>query len=140
MRIEKIFIIAIVFISGYTSVKADTIPFWSIKYNQKILKELNANSEIPEIIINKGKILARDTITISYLKDVICRDCITSLKIKDKQGKTVRVINGKGTLQPFSFKVTDLQVLGMKNLSDYFDLYYSEDKRYEIYLIRIRIR
>lgn len=118
-------------------VKADTLDYWHVKYNGKLIRKYNKtvdNNSGRVISINSKTVKTSDRITVNYGRDTPCHDCTTELLLETYTKKQFTIVSGKGTLNPLSFSVVDVKKWGGKS----FDVFYREKGRRDILLFSIK--
>ena len=121
--------------------KIDTIDFWHVYYNHKIIGQFNQVSEDPVIIIKKAKIQPNDILSIEYGNDAPGDDII-GVYVKDGLLKKIKLAQGKAN---FSFtnrlnipvaKILDISKrLNRKTL----DFYYYNLPRRDQFIFRLKL-
>ncbi|NUY79615.1 hypothetical protein HUK80_01810 [Flavobacterium sp. MAH-1] len=76
----KICISLLLLIVSY-AVKADTITTWDVYYNNKLLKQSNANTGSKEIRIKASDYKTGDYLAIKYGDDMPCHECTYELSV-----------------------------------------------------------
>lgn len=110
------------------SARSDTIDYWHVYYNNKLIKEYN-NYNLKDISINIDSIRIADTITIRYYHDTPCPNCEIYLSIENGSGSIIRTKESIGISNPLSFNVFELLQLYKKTNKSIFNIYYY-DKKY----------
>ena len=114
-------------INGFLqTLKADTIDYWHVYYNNKKIKDYTQYSKKRAIIFKLEKIKSNDTLKIKYFRDTPCQDCDTYLVIEDGKHNLILTIKGKGTFNPISFSLNKLVAFKRKSNNDSFEIYYFE--------------
>jgi len=142
-----IFVITLIFTQ---TGKCDTIDFWHVFYNKKMIGDFDQYPERRmegkhignEIVINTKIVKNNDSIKVKYFRDTPCDECSTSLMIENENHDRVLVSKGRGTFNPVSFSVKDLIVEKKRSGNASFMVFYSEEQgRYGIHksmLFRIK--
>lgn len=75
----------------------DTLDYWHVYFNHKLVAEFNENSKDFTVKIKKSEIRKRDTITVRYGTDHPCADCfytlVVSADFKRKEPEVVTKVN-----------------------------------------------
>ena len=121
----KILIILISTFGLYSSAKADTIDYWHVYYNDKVIAKFNSVSKDLNIKIKKSEIKETDTISIRYGKDTRC-SCKYILCVLDEKKRQLRITESDEFWGKLSFGLSDLTKIGQKNGSQRYDFYYWE--------------
>ena len=126
-KLKKLFIIFIILISIKSyGVKLDTLDYWHVYLNEKVLSKYNSVSKDLVINIDKSKIKENDTISIRYGSDTRCVNCKYILFVRDEKKHKLRVTETKNYWNKLSFGLKDLIEFGQKNKSKRYDFYYWE--------------
>lgn len=121
MKIFVIFFLAIVAL--FESARSDTIDYWHVFYNKKVIKEYNEYN-LKEISIKIDSIKITDTITIRYYRDTPCPDCKAYISIENESGAKIRTKESIGISNPLSFNVFELLQFYRKTNNSIFKIYY----------------
>jgi len=128
---KRISVIIILTISLINIVKADTIDYWHIYYNDVKIKEFNLNSseEIKEITLKIDDIKPTDILTIRYFRDTRYNKCETIVEFEDSSNfvvtKGVCMDTGEG--EPIKISIVSLVITNKK--SPFFAYHYRCGKR-----------
>ena len=106
----------------FNSVKADTIDYWHIYYNDVKIKEYNHYSK-GEITLKIKDLKKTDSLTIKYFRDTPCSDCETQVIVESKSHFVITKGKGFGTFNPIKISVFDLL---LKADRDFSYVYYQE--------------
>jgi len=117
------------------SCKADTIDYWHVKYNNKLILEYTGSNANRLVTINLAGVKKADRITVNYGRDTPCSDCATELVFEDEKKKQYSIAKGKGTFNPLSFFISDIKKLSGK----YFQVYYREGRQSKLLLFSIKL-
>ncbi len=123
----KIIIIILLTLSfkGF-STELDTLDYWLVYRNDKIIAKFNALSKDLSIKIDKSEIKKSDTISIRYGKDTRCLNCTYILFVRDEKKRKLRITESDNYWSKLSFRLADLIEFGQKNKSKRYDFYYWE--------------
>ena len=124
---RKIIIIIILTLSfkGF-STELDTLDYWHVYKNDKVIAKFNSVSKDLNIKIKKSDIKETDTISIRYGKDTRCSNCKYILFVRDEKNRKLRITESDEFWSKLSFGLTDLIEFGRKNESKRYDFYYWE--------------
>ena len=124
---RKIIIILLLTLSfkGFSS-ELDTLDYWHVYKNDKIIAKFNSVSKDLNIKIKKSEIKDSDTISIRYGKDTRCSDCEYILFVRDEKNRKLRITESDKYWNKLSFGLLDLIEFGQKNKSKRYDFYYWE--------------
>ncbi|HBK71957.1 MAG TPA: hypothetical protein DDZ39_09935 [Flavobacteriaceae bacterium] len=124
---RKIIIILILTLSfkGF-STELDTLDYWHVYKNDKVIAKFNSVSKDLNIKIKKSDIKETDTISIRYGKDTRCSNCKYILFVRDEKNRKLRITESDEFWSKLSFGLTDLIEFGRKNESKRYDFYYWE--------------
>ena len=114
---KKKLIILILTIGLTNIIKADTIDFWHINYNDIKIKEFNLTSkeEKREIVLNVKDIKKTDSLTIMYFRDVLYIDCEVNVEIEDSLKFVIVKEVGINIGAPIKISIFDLLVTARKS-------------------------
>ncbi|MVO07672.1 hypothetical protein GOQ30_00675 [Flavobacterium sp. TP390] len=90
----------------------DTIDYWHVYINNKVVAEFNQNSSDLTIKIKKGEITKKDLITVRYFSDHLCTDCVyglTALAEIKRKAPEVETDNHFGELTISFDELLDIQ-------------------------------
>jgi hypothetical protein len=136
---RKIFTILILFINmkSYSNsfTKCDTISYWKVYRNSKLIKEGNITNKKYQIELTKGTIKVLDTLFVKYFDDIPCIKCNSKFIIRTEKGKEIKIIQSSKNQYSVKLKTTELQVLAFKNKSSILKLYFKEDEKTESILL-----
>jgi hypothetical protein len=76
-KIALLFFFIILSFNGF----CDTIDYWHVYINDKLIAEFNLNSKNLTVNINKSELNDNDFITVRYANDHPCSDCIYRLTV-----------------------------------------------------------
>ena len=124
---RKIIIIIFLTLSfnGFSNV-LDTLDYWHVYYNNKVIAKFNSTSQDLNIKIEKSKIKVSDTISIRYRTDTPCPDCTFILFVRDEKKRKLRITKSSELWSKLSLELIDLTEFGRKNRSKRYDFYYWE--------------
>ncbi len=108
------------------STKLDTLDYWHVYHNDKVIAKFNSVSKDLNIKIDKSKIKKSDTISIRYGKDTRCSNCKYILFVRDEKKRKLRITESNEFWSKLSFGLSDLTESGRKNKSKRYDFYYWE--------------
>ncbi len=121
----KILIILISTFGLIGSVKADTIDFWHVYYNNVKIQEYNQYSK--GIIVLKIKDIKKtDSLSIKYFRDTPCDDCETQVAIENGRHFVITKGKGLGTFNPIKVSVYDLLQYHLKADKEVYEVFYHE--------------
>ncbi|WP_064967211.1 hypothetical protein [Tenacibaculum ovolyticum] len=128
---QKKIIIILLLISSFKgfSTGLDTLDYWQVYKNDKIIAKFNSVSKDLNIKINKSEIRESDTISIRYGKDIRCSNYKYILFVRDEKKRKLRIIKSDKYWDKLSFGLLDLIEFGQKNKSKRYDFYYWERNR-----------
>lgn len=124
-----------VFLFSSLSIKAnsqfsfiDTIDFWHVFYNNKLIKEYNVHNSEKPVILKISSLKEDDSITVKYFRDTPSNDCNAYLIIEYPFLNRAFIAHGTYTFCPLSISLSDLKKAKefMPN-SNSFQVYYLED-------------
>jgi hypothetical protein len=104
-------------------VKADTIDYWHVYYNDKKPKELTYYTN-NTLIIKSSQIKQGDSIKVFFFRDTPCSDCETNLIVDDINDSRVALSKGKGTGNALSFSLAELLLYKRRTGKDTFQVCY----------------
>jgi hypothetical protein len=120
--------ILILFLLTSFFAKADTISTWNVFYNNKLIKQFNANPSKKKIEIKLSKYKAGDYLAIKYGDDMPCSDCEYELKIITDTKSEVLKMKTKNKYQ--------LMKIDLKEIIEDFKSW-SQQKFYLVYFTEI---
>ena len=109
----------------FSSVKADTINYWHVYFNNTKIKEYSQYSK-GEIVFNIKDIKKIDSLTVNYFRDTPCNNCETKVTIVNEEQFVITKGLGIGTLNPIKVSVYDLLLYHLKVNKDKFEVFYEE--------------
>ena len=122
------------------AVHADTIDYWHVFYNNRILEKFSSTSRDPSVTLQLGSIGPRDTLSVKYFKDTPCMKCPVNLLIQDDQKNTLRQFKSYGTGSSLAIPLKDLAEFKRKRAVNSFIFYYYEgDYKLRIFLFKLKI-
>ena len=124
---KQIFLILISTLGLSSFVKADTIDFWHVYYNNVKIQEFNEYSK-GEIHFKVKDIKKTDTLTIKYFRDTPCDNCETQVSIENGKHFVITKVNGIGTFNPIKISVYDLLQYHLKADKEVYEVFYHEGK------------
>ncbi len=89
------------------AVKADTIDFWHVYYNGRLIKQCNGFGTC-ELTLKSKRVKSIDSLSFMYCRDTRCSECQTTISIEDKKGISILEGKGIGTCNPIKFSVRDI--------------------------------
>ena len=124
---RKIIIILLLTLSfkGFCT-ELDTLDYWHVYKNDKVIAKFNSVSKDLNIKIKKSEIKETDTISIRYGKDTRCSNCKYILFVRDEKNRKLRITESDEFWSKLSFGLADLTEFGRKNESKRYDFYYWE--------------
>ena len=118
-------LLLILSIKGF-STELDTLDYWHVYKNDKVIAKFNSVSKDLNIKINESEIKESDTISIRYGKDTRCQNCKYILFVRDEKKRKLRITESDKYWDKLSFGLLDLTEFGQKNKSKRYDFYYWE--------------
>jgi len=118
-------LIILVSIKSYGT-KLDTLDYWHVYLNEKVIAKYNSVSKDLTIKLDKTIITKNDTISIRYGKDTRCVNCEYVLFVSDEKKRKLRITQSKIFWDKLSFNLKDLVDFGDKNGSKIYNFYYWE--------------
>ena len=125
-------------ISGFC--QADTISYWHVYLNSKVIAEFSVVTENPTIDINTSDLSNKPILTIKYFRDTPCQECRTYLVICNSKDKFLFKIKGSGTLNKHDLKLTRLIKLYTKGKGPDFRIYFKEPPFQDQYLFTLTLK
>lgn len=124
---RKIIIIILLTLSfkGYSS-DLDTLDYWHVYYNNKVIAKFNSASQDLNIKIDSSNIKKFDTISVRYGKDTRCVKCTYRLFVRNESNRKLRIIKSEEFWGKLSFRLPDLIAVGQKNEGYRYDFYHYE--------------
>lgn len=107
------------------TVKADTLDYWHVYYNQTKIREFNQYGT-HEIRLKLDSLKSGDSITVKYFRDTPCFDCRAYLTVENEKHHVFLTSSGKGTFNPISFSVNKLIELRQQGYIQTFEIFYFE--------------
>jgi hypothetical protein len=108
----------------------DTLDYWLVYKNDKVIAKFNSVSKDLNIKIKKSEIKDSDTISIRYGKDTRCSNCKYILFVRDEKNRKLRITESDKYWNKLSFGLSELTEVGRKNKSKRYDFYYWERDSY----------
>ena|SRR5258708_40250395 len=129
-------------ISVSAKAKADTIDFWHIYYNHKIIARFNGNLENRVVTIEKSKIKPNDILSVDYGNDSPGDDII-GVYVKAGFLKKTKLIEGKANFSLMNKLdipvVKILEILKSSNQKT-IDLYYYDLPRFDHFIFTLKLK
>ena len=125
-------------ISGFC--QADTISYWHVYLNDKVIAEFSVVTENPTIDINISDLSKNPILTVVYFRDTPCQECRTYLTISNSKDKILFKIKGFGTLNKHNLKLTRLIKLYTKGKGSDYRLYFKEPPFQDQYLLTLTLK
>ncbi len=120
---------------------SDTICFWHVSLNNKIVNQFNELTKYPSITIKRSDVNQSDSITIRFYKDTPCYDCKINLSINNDHKMIIEQTSNIGTFSPLTINLFELINSKENQTSTYFEFYYYEKSRkFERYLLKLIIK
>ena len=123
------------------SAKGDTIDFWHVYYNDKLIKEFNQVGYSNVVVIKNDEIKNTDSITIRFYDDTPCNKCFVSLIVRDEKEDKLKKVDTVGESTIFKLSIKELQDIGIKNKSKYYEfVFYTNGKlRHQLFVLYVKI-
>ena len=120
--------ICVIFFLAIQTSKADTIDYWHVYLNNKIIREFNQYSKDLTIKLKLSEAKPYDSIRVNYFRDTPCSDCDHFLAIKISDASQDTIVKGRGTFNPLSFSVKTFLDYSTQNHKPSFWIVYCEGK------------
>ena len=119
----------------------DTIDFWHVFYNNKLIKEYNGYNLGNPLIIKIDSIKSEDSITVKFFRDTPCSDCDSYLIIEYPFLNKTFITRGTYTFCPLTLSLADLKkVERITSVRQLFEVYYLDvTNHYKIKLFDIKL-
>jgi len=119
----------------------DTIDFWHVFYNNKLVKQYNGYHFGNPLVIKTDSIKPQDSITVKYFRDTPCADCDSYLIIEYPFLNKTFIAHGTYTFYPLTLSLANLKnVEKAKSIRQLFEVYYVEaSNNYKIKLFDIKL-
>ena len=108
------------------SLELDSLDYWHVYYNDKVIAKFNSASRDLNIKVDKSEIKKSDTISIKYGKDTRSPNYKYILFVRDEKRRKLRITQSNKFWGKLSFGLNDLIEFGRKNGSKRYDFYYWE--------------
>ena len=125
-------------ISGFC--QADTISYWHVYLDNKVIAEFSVVTENPTIEISTSDLRRNPILKVVYFRDTPCQDCRTYLTICNSKDEILFKIKGSGTLNKHNLKLTRLIKLYAKGMDSDFRLYFEEPPLQDQYLLTLTLK
>lgn len=109
----------------FSTVKADTIDYWHVFYNETKIKEYIQYSK-GEIVFNIKDIKKTDTLTVKYFCDTPCHECETQVTIESGSHFEITKGIGSGAFNPIKISAYELLQYYQNVSKDVFEVFYHE--------------
>lgn len=123
------------------NLKADTIDYWHVYYNNTMIHDFNGWKE-KVVVLKLSTIKKSDYLGVKYFKDMLCHSCINYLTIEKKETKRLKSEEGQGTGNLIKIPLSSL----MKHFKDTgqreYNVYYvekrgEEKRRYFVFSLKL---
>ena len=116
-----LFILVVLSISW--SMKADTLDYFVVKYNDSTFNSFNSfGDNIP--VLKKHNVQVHDILGIQYFSDTPCWDCGIYIVITDIYYRIMKVVKGGKSFDPIRFGLNDLaKRAGLKRPAEFYVFY-----------------
>lgn len=111
-------------ISGFC--QADTISYWHVSLDNKLINEFYATTDNPKVEISTTDLNKSSTLTVEFFRDTPCQNCRTYLAIYNSEDDIILKIKGFGTLNKHNLRLKRLIDLISKTKDSTFKFYYKE--------------
>jgi len=101
----------------------DTIDYWHIFYNNKMVGKFNEVTKNPSIVIKSDEVKLNDFIKIQYGDDTPDKTISTGIYVLANQKKVI-LSEGKGTGTPLKITLKEIVDVADRNHCDFLDFYY----------------
>ena len=105
---KNTFVILSFFLISIVCKASDTISVWHVYYNKIKIKEYNQFNNNAPLIIKLTDYKIGDSITVKYLSDTKCHDCLTGIMVRSKDNRVTMAGKSVGRGNPISFPVSYL--------------------------------
>jgi hypothetical protein len=116
---------------------ADTIDYWHVSYNDKVIGKFNVTSSDLSIIIKKVGIKPSDILSVSYGNDSPCGSCITTLYVKIRSQRIILTKN-KGTFTALKVDIAKLSDIIRSSNNSAIDVFYT-DEHHDRKLLKVKL-
>ncbi|WP_419701906.1 hypothetical protein [Mucilaginibacter sp. NFX135] len=106
----------------------DTIDYWHVLYNNKIIAEYNEGDKHRVVVIKQSDVKPSDTLKVSYGMDVLDYNNKTGLYFFVKKKKTI-LARGESPFAPIKISVKSILAIKARYHYKYIDIYYFDNKR-----------
>lgn len=122
--------------AGLLYALADTIDFWHVFYNGKLIKQYIGYNAGDTLKIKSDHINTADSITVKYFRDTPCDECKAYLLIENSVGTKAYVAQGSQTFVPLTLSLKDIR----ESNDQQFSVYYLEDtNHHKVKLFEIKL-
>lgn len=104
----------------------DTLDYWHIYHNEKVIAKFNALSDDLKLEIGSEDVNEEAKISIRHFDDTPCINCLSVLFVRDEKKRKLRIVETDETWGVLSLELKDLIDFGKKNGSKRYDFYYWE--------------
>lgn len=120
---------------------SDTIDFWHVFYNNKLIKEYSGYNFGQPLIIKIDSIKAEDSITVKFFRDTPCNDCDSYLIIEYPFLNKAFIAHGNYTICPLKLSLSDLKKILIKSsVKRLFEVFYLDvTNNYKIKLFDLKL-
>lgn len=101
---------------------SDTISVWHVYYNKIKIKEYNQFNNMTPIVLKGSDYKIGDSITVKYISDTKCHDCLTGIMVRSKDNRVTMVGKSVGRGNPISFPASYL--IDPKRINKNFEILY----------------
>jgi hypothetical protein len=122
-------------ISGFC--QADTISYWRVYLDNKLINEFSVISEGPIVKIMAADINKNSILTVDYFRDTPCQSCSTYLVIRNAEDNIISKIKGNGTLNKHNLNLDRLLEMFSKGKDSSFKIYFKEAPYQDQYLFTL---
>jgi hypothetical protein len=122
-------------ISGFC--QSDTISYWHVSLDKKVIAEFSVVTENPSVEIITSDLSKNSILTVEYFRDTQCHDCRPCLTICNTEDEVLFKIKRSETLNKQNLKLTRLIKLYTKGKYSSFRIYRKEPPFQDQYLFTL---
>jgi hypothetical protein len=120
--------------------QADTISYWHIYLDNKLINEFSLTTDNPLVEIKESDVNRNSTLTIEYFRDTYCHNCDKYLIVRNSEDKQISKIRRSRNLNKHTLKLKRLVKMFSKGKESSFRMYFRTVPDLEICLFTLTFK